>query len=230
MDIVLITPFPKIVEAPLSESMMARAVDSGAVNFHVLNLRDFGDGVHRQIDDTPYGGGPGMILKAPPILAAVRSSSKLVPDGSPVIIPSPQGQPFTQRKAIELSKLPGLIFVCGHYTGIDERVSQRLAAQEISVGDYVLTCGELPALVIIDAVVRLLPQVLHDPKAAAEDSFMEPLLGAPQFTRPEVVEDLRVPHVLLSGDHAAIAAWRKEQMITRTRQRRPELLSQRPSD
>ena len=224
MKIVLITAFPPMVEVSLGESMMGRAAANEAVEFHVVDLRDYGEGKHRQIDDTPYGGGPGMILKAPPILTAVTASLDLFSEEPRIVIPSPQGEPFTQGKALELSEASGLMFVCGHYTGIDRRVSERLAAEEISIGDYVLTCGELPALVIIDAIVRLLPCVLHDSKAAEEDSFMEPLLGAPNYTRPEVVEGLRVPDVLLSGDHEAIAAWRMEQRIARTEDRRPDLL------
>jgi len=224
MQIHIVTAFPKFFDSPLGESMMKRAGQSGVVEFHVHDLRDFTTDKHRSVDDYPYGGGPGMIMKPEPFFAGVehiRQQYHLTE--ARVILLSPQGEKFSQQKANALAPESGLIFLCGHYKGIDERVHQYLAAEEISIGDYVVTGGELPALVVIDAVVRLLPGVLGDLDSAAGDSFQSGRLDYPHYTRPEEFRGWRVPEVLLSGHHAKIARWRREQAETRTRERRGDL-------
>jgi tRNA (guanine37-N1)-methyltransferase len=183
---------------------------------------------HRTVDDRPYGGGPGMVMKAAPLLAAIRAAHARLPPGSPRICLSAQGEPFGQAQAQELAALPGLLLVAGRYEGIDERVVELGIDRELSVGDYVLSGGELPALVVIDAVARLLPGALGDDRSSVEDSFVQGLLDWPHYTRPEVFEGLSVPPVLLSGDHADIRRWRLEQAVERTWRRRPDLLSDFP--
>jgi len=225
MKIHIVTAFPRFFDSPLGESMMKRASQRGIVEFHVHDLRDFTTDKHRSVDDYPYGGGPGMIMKPEPFFAAVehiRALPELV--NTRVILTSPTGEKFSQKKANELSQETALIFLCGHYKGLDERVHQHLATDELSIGDYVLTCGELPALVMIDAVVRLLPGVLGDLDSAAGDSFQTGLLDYPHYTRPEEFRGWRVPDILLSGHHAKIAVWRREQAEARTRERRADLL------
>jgi tRNA (guanine37-N1)-methyltransferase len=205
--------------------MMKRARQREVVQIHVHDLRDFTTDKHRSVDDYPYGGGPGMIMKPEPFFACVehiRAEHDL--SGARVILLSPQGETFSQKKANELAQEPALIFLCGHYKGIDERVPQYLATEELSIGDYVLTGGELPALVVIDAVVRLLPGVLGDLDSAVGDSFQTGMLDYPHYTRPEEFRGWRVPEVLLSGHHARIAQWRREQAEARTRARRADLL------
>jgi tRNA (guanine37-N1)-methyltransferase len=225
MKIHIVTTFPKFFESPLDESMMKRARQREVVQIHVHDLRDFTTDKHRSVDDYPYGGGPGMIMKPEPFFACVehiRAEHDL--SGARVILLSPQGETFSQKKANELAQEPALIFLCGHYKGIDERVPQYLATEELSIGDYVLTGGELPALVVIDAVVRLLPGVLGDLDSAVGDSFQTGMLDYPHYTRPEEFRGWRVPEVLLSGHHARIAQWRREQAEARTRARRADLL------
>jgi tRNA (guanine37-N1)-methyltransferase len=220
LEIDVITIFPAMLDGFLRESMMKRAAAMGAVHFRTIDLRDFTTDRHRTTDDRPYGGGPGMVMKADPIFKAVASVKR--PD-SRVILMSPSGRVLKQAVARELTAATHLIFICGHYEGIDERVREALVDDEISIGDYVLTNGVLPAAVVIDAVVRLLPGVLGGEGAAEQESFSEGLLEYPHYTRPEEYEGMRVPEVLLSGDHAAIAAWRLEQAKARTAQRRPDL-------
>ncbi len=221
LEIDIITIFPAMLDGFLGQSMMKRASAMGAARFTAIDLRDFTTDRHRTTDDRPYGGGPGMVMKAEPIDKAISSVRR---PNSRVILMSPSGTCFKQAKARELSTARHLIFLCGHYEGIDERVRQTMVDEEISIGDYVLTNGVLPAAVVIDAVVRLLPGVLGGEGAAEDESFSTGLLEYPHYTRPEVFEGMAVPPVLLSGDHAAIHAWRSAEAHRRTRERRPDLL------
>lgn len=211
----------------LGQSMMKRAAKAGHVIFNTVSLRDFATDKHRTTDDRPFGGGPGMLLKPEPVFAAVES----VRSGrSRVILMCPQGRPFSQKTAQKLAAEDHLIFVCGHYEGVDERIRESLIDEEISIGDYVLTNGVLPAAVVIDAVVRLIPGVLGGEEAAGLESFSEPLLEYPQYTRPPEFRGMKVPEELLSGNHAAIAGWRRRQSEKRTAERRPDLLRNPPPE
>ncbi|MBU1693628.1 MAG: tRNA (guanosine(37)-N1)-methyltransferase TrmD [Verrucomicrobia bacterium] len=221
LKIDVLTIFPGMLEGFLGESMLKRAARSGAVEFRIVNLRDFTTDAHRTTDDRPYGGGPGMVMKPEPIFAAVES---LQPGGARVILMTPQGRKFDQALARELAGGSHLIFICGHYEGVDERVRQALATDEISIGDYVLTNGAVAAAVVIDAVVRLRPGVLGGEGATEEESFSAGGLEYPQYTRPPEFRGLKVPEVLVSGDHGEIRRWRQEQSRQRTRERRPDLL------
>jgi len=217
----IVTLFPAMVEPTLTASVLGRARARGLVDIRVVNLRDYAEGRHRVTDDTPYGGGGGMVLKAEPLFAAVEA---LRTPTTRVILMDPRGRLFTQQTAWELAGARHLIFLAGRYEGVDERVSELLADDAVSIGDYVLTGGELPALVVTDAIVRLLPGVLGAEGAAERDSFAEGVLEPPQYTRPEAFRGARVPAVLLSGDHAKIARWRRHQALYRTWRWRPELL------
>ncbi|MCM8829871.1 MAG: tRNA (guanosine(37)-N1)-methyltransferase TrmD [Candidatus Omnitrophica bacterium] len=219
MRIDIITIFPEIF-APLNVSIVKRAVEKRTVEIKVWNLRDFTKDKHKKVDDTPYGGGKGMVLKCEPIFAAVEHIKQYNKKGK-VILTTPQGYLFNQGMAKRLSGEEGLIIICGHYEGVDERVSS-IVDYEISIGDYVLTGGELPAMVIIDCVVRLLPGVLPK-EAPVFDSFSQHLLDWPSYTKPAVFREMKVPEVLLSGNHKEIAHWRKEQAEKRTKERRPEI-------
>ncbi|MHB0868405.1 MAG: tRNA (guanosine(37)-N1)-methyltransferase TrmD [Chloroflexota bacterium] len=221
MEIDIITLFPGMFRGPFEESIIARGVERGLLQIRVHNLRDFATGRHKVVDDYPFGGGPGMVMKPEPIFAAVESLRR---EGSRVVLMSPQGRLFRQAIAQELSQLPRLVLLCGHYEGVDERVRQRLVDDELSIGDYVLTGGELAAMVVCDAVSRLIPGVLGAGESTAEESFAAGLLEYPHYTRPAEFRGLRVPEVLLSGDHARVERWRREQSLLRTLQRRPELL------
>ena len=221
MRIDVITIFPGMLNGFLEESMLKRAADNGHVEFRTVNPRDFTIDVHRTTDDRPYGGGPGMVMKPEPLFDAVESVKD---DSSSIIVMTPRGKPFTQSKADELCKHEHLVFVCGHYEGIDERVHEALGTDEISIGDYVLTNGVLAASVVIDAIVRLLPGVVGGEGATKQDSFSSGMLEYPQYTRPAEFRGLKVPDVLLSGDHEAIANWRNEQARIRTMKQRPDLL------
>ena len=217
VQIHLISAFPEMFNGPLSASMMQRARDRRIVDIHIYDLREFTDDKHRSVDDYPYGGGPGMILKPEPIFRCVENIKQQLTTSSPrVILMCPQGEIFTQAKANTLAKEEALIFICGHYKGTDERVRELLASDEISIGDYVLTGGELPAMVVVDAVVRLLPGVLGDLDSAAGDSFQGELLDHPHYTRPENFRGHRVPEVLLSGHHEKIRQWREMKSCERT--------------
>ncbi|MEI7851960.1 MAG: tRNA (guanosine(37)-N1)-methyltransferase TrmD [Kiritimatiellales bacterium] len=227
MQIDVITLFPEMLDGFLRQSMMKRAAKAGHVTFNGLNLRDFTEDKHRTTDERPFGGGPGMVMKPEPIFKAVESVRT---EKSRVILMCPQGKPFTQQRAQELSKEEHLIFVCGHYEGVDERIREALVDEEISIGDYVLTNGVLPAAVVIDAVVRLIPGVLGGEGAAEQESFSEPLLEYPQYTRPPEFRGMKVPEELLTGNHAAIAEWRRKQSEKRTSARRPDLLDKRPAE
>jgi tRNA (guanine37-N1)-methyltransferase len=235
MRIDIVTLFPEICRAPLSESMMKRAQERGLVELHIHNLRDWTTNKHHTVDDAPFGGGQGMVMKPEPIFAAVEDLKRKTPNaqrstldvrlrGSKVILMSPAGRRLDQEMARQLSQESHLIVVCGHYEGVDHRVVQHLVDMEISIGDYVLTNGAIAALVLVDAVVRLLPGVLGHEQSARDDSFSIGLLEAPQYTRPAEFRGWKVPDVLLSGNHAAIAKWRKEQALKRTRENRPDLL------
>lgn len=224
-EIFLVTPFPKMVQAIIGESILRRAKEKGLVEYQVIDLRDFTEGKYRQVDDYPFGGGTGMVMMAEPILKAVDKARNLFSGKSDLrmIFPTPQGEILTQKKSWALSKAEGLIFICGHYKGIDERVREMVVTDEISIGDYIVTGGELPAMVILDTVVRLIPGVLGDSESATSDSFTDPLLDHPHYTRPEKLRGENVPDVLLSGHHLQIQAWRQEQREKRTRERRPDL-------
>jgi len=206
---------------PFAESVIARAVKRKIVEINTVDLRDFTHDKHRSVDDKPYGGGPGMLMTPEPIFEAVES---LRTAESCVVLPGPGGEVFTQKTAMEFSKLKHLIFLCGHYEGIDERVREGLEAREISIGDYVLTNGNLAAMVMVDAVVRLMPGVLGSEESGVSESFSEGLLEYPQYTRPEVFRGMKVPDVLLSGNHGQIEKWRKEQALRKTKKVRPDLI------
>ncbi|HYM50135.1 MAG TPA: tRNA (guanosine(37)-N1)-methyltransferase TrmD [Candidatus Limnocylindrales bacterium] len=220
MQFEVLTLFPELFPGPLAHGVTGRALTSGRVGLEVHNLRDYAHNRHRQVDDVPYGGGAGMVLKPEPIFEAVRARR----GSGPVILLSPAGEVFTQRLAQELAAQPDCYLICGRYEGVDARVADHLVDREISIGDYVLTGGELAALVVIDAVSRLLEGVLHGVDSPADESFAQPLLEYPHYTRPPSFEGLRVPEVLLSGHHAEIARWRRAQAEERTRRRRPDLL------
>ena len=221
----LLTIHPDLVASPLGESILGRARQQGLVDVRVVNIRDFAAGRHQITDDYPYGGGAGMVMKPEPIFGAVRHARAEGGAGTPrVILMDPQGETFSQARAQELSAEPHLVFICGRYEGVDERV-RSLCTDALSIGDYVLTGGELPALVIIDAVARLIPGVLGDATSSVTDSFAIGLLEGPQYTRPPEYEGLRVPEVLLTGDHATVARWRRKEALRRTYLKRPDLLS-----
>ncbi len=221
MKIDVLTLFPAMFAGPLDESIIKRARAAGLLDLTVHNLRDYAQDRHKTVDDRPFGGGPGMLLKPEPIFEAVE---QLVRPGTRVILLSPAGRAFNQAIAHELAQADDLLLVSGHYEGFDERIREALADDELSIGDYVLTNGALPAMVIIDAVTRLLPGVLGDEQSAHDDSFSHGLLEYPQYTRPAEFRGMAVPEVLLSGNHAEIARWRAEQSKLRTKERRPDLL------
>ena len=247
MKIDIVTLFPEICRAPLSESIMKRAQETGIVELHIHNLRDWTTDKHHVVDDAPFGGGQGMVMKPEPIFAAVEAlkrqtsnvesvaaslrearaspAGRRLHDEATVILMSPAGRRLDQKLAAELSKESHLIIICGHYEGVDHRVIEHLVDLEISIGDYVLTNGAIAAVVLVDAVVRLLPGVLGDEQSATDDSFSAGVLEAPQYTRPAEFRGWKIPDVLLSGNHAEIAKWRKEQAIKRTRENRPDLLA-----
>jgi tRNA (guanine37-N1)-methyltransferase len=225
MKIDILTLFPEICRAPLSESMMKRAQENKIVDLRIHNLRDWTTDKHHIVDAAPFGGGQGMVMKPEPIFAAVEDlKSKIQNPKSKIILMSPAGKRFDQKVAAELSKEQHLIIICGHYEGVDHRVIEHLVDLEISIGDYVLTNGAIAAAVLVDAVVRLIPDVLGDEQSAADDSFSIGSLESPQYTRPAEFRSWKVPEILLSGNHAEIAKWRKEQALKRTKQNRPDLL------
>ncbi|HBH80685.1 MAG TPA: tRNA (guanosine(37)-N1)-methyltransferase TrmD [Nitrospira sp.] len=231
MKIDVLTLFPEMFAGPLDVSIVQRARKAGLLDLRVHNLRDFTSDRHKVVDDTPYGGGAGMVMKAEPILqavAAVRSEAQSQGEEIRLLFPTPQGRPLTQSYAQELAtESRRMVILCGHYEGVDERVRLALAPEEISLGDYVLTGGELPALVLIDATTRLVPGVLGDPSSAVDESFSDSLLEYPQYTRPAEIEGITVPEVLLSGHHEAIRLWRRKQALRSTYLRRPDLLRDR---
>jgi tRNA (guanine37-N1)-methyltransferase len=224
MKIEVVTLFPRMIAGTLEFGVVGRAIARGLLGVGTEDPRAHTSDVHRTVDDRPYGGGPGMVMKPEPLLAAIRAAHARLPPGSPRLYLSAQGEPFGQALAQELARLPGMLLIAGRYEGVDERVIALGTDREVSVGDYVVSGGELPALTVIDAVARLLPGVLGDERSNVEESFAQGLLEWPHYTRPEVFEGAAVPSVLLSGDHADIRRWRLQQALARTAQRRPDLL------
>jgi tRNA (guanine37-N1)-methyltransferase len=224
MKIEVVTLFPRLIAGALEFGVVGRAIARGLLSVGTEDPRVHTSDVHRTVDDRPYGGGPGMVMKPEPLLAAIRAAQARLPAGSPRLYLSAQGERFGQPVAQKLAKCPGMVLIAGRYEGVDERVIELGSDRELSVGDYVLSGGELPALTVIDAVARLLPGVLGDERSSVEESFAQGLLDWPHYTRPEIFEGKAVPAVLLSGDHADIRRWRLEQALARTAERRPDLL------
>jgi tRNA (guanine37-N1)-methyltransferase len=220
----ILTLFPGMFSSPFQESILGRAIQKDLMDIRIINVRDFALDKHQVVDDTPYGGGQGMVMKVEPIARAIAWAKSEDPSAWTIYL-TPQGKPFDQEKARDLSSRPHLILLCGRYEGVDERVRELCINEEISIGDYVLTGGELAAMVIIDAVSRLLPGVLGSAQSAEDDSFTNALLEYPQYTRPVDFEGRRVPEILLSGNHAAISLWRRKEALKRTALRRPDLLA-----
>jgi len=226
MRIDILTLFPEMFESTLGCSILKRAQEKAIVDIILTNIRDFATDSYRKVDDKPYGGGPGMVMMPGPVFDCAEHVRKLSSEKGRVILLTPQGQKFTQEKAGQLSKEKRLIFITGKYEGFDERIRIGLGAEQISIGDYVLNGGELAVMVIIDTIVRLLPDALGDEDSPKDDSFSEGLLEYPQYTRPEVFRGMKVPEILLSGDHKKIAQWRHQQAIERTKKFRPDLLKE----
>ncbi|MBV8877812.1 MAG: tRNA (guanosine(37)-N1)-methyltransferase TrmD [Gammaproteobacteria bacterium] len=224
MKIEVVTLFPRMIAGALEFGVIGRAIARGLLSVGTEDPRTHTSDVHRTVDDRPYGGGPGMVMKPEPLMAAIRAAHARLPGGAPRVVLCAQGQPFDQAQAQELAQLPGLLLIAGRYEGIDERVIALGSDRQLSIGDYVLSGGELPALTVIDAVARLLPGVLGDERSSVEESFAAGLLDWPHYTRPEIFEGEAVPAVLLSGDHAGIQRWRLQQALARTVHRRPDLL------
>jgi tRNA (guanine37-N1)-methyltransferase len=224
MQFAVVSLFPEMVGTIGEFGVVGRAQQRKLISLDIDNPREYTNDVHRTVDDRPYGGGPGMVMKFEPVAAALEASKDRMPEGCPVVFLSPQGRVFDQAMAKRFSKLPGLVLLAGRYEGIDERLVESHIDEEVSLGDFVLSGGEIAAMAIIDAVVRLLPGVLGDDESAAQDSFMEGLLDHPHYTRPEEIAGMKVPDVLLSGDHAGIARWRYKQALGRSFERRPDLL------
>ena len=225
----ILTLFPEFFQSPLATSLTGKAIQAGYFCVDLINIRDFATDKHKKCDDIPYGGGAGMVMKPEPLVSALEAAQKAQP-GAIRILLTPQGRPFTQALSRELSQAPGMILTCGRYEGVDERVRQNWIDLEISIGDYVLTGGEVAAMVVIDSVTRHLPGVLGNLDSIEEESFSTPRLEYPHYTRPRVFRDLEVPEVLLSGHHGKIAQWRREEALKRTRERRPDLLVLDDSD
>lgn len=231
MHIDVLTLFPEMIEGVFNSSILKKAQDKNKFRYNLVNFRDYAENKHNKVDDYPYGGGAGMVLTPQPIFDAVEAVTQNKTVKPRVILMCPQGEPYSQQKAEELAEEKNLVFICGHYEGYDERIREHLVTDEISIGDYVLTGGELGAMVVIDSVVRLLPDVLGNQESAPADSFSTGLLEHPHYTRPADFRGYKVPDILLSGDHAKIAAWRKEESLRRTYERRSELINfQRLSD
>ncbi|MFI5177175.1 MAG: tRNA (guanosine(37)-N1)-methyltransferase TrmD [Vicinamibacterales bacterium] len=225
MTVDVITIFPAMVDAALSEGVIGRARERGLVDIRVRDLREYTHDRHRSVDDVPYGGGPGMVMKPEPLFRAVEAIAAERGRPSAVVLMTPQGRRLTHAEAVRLSRLDHLVVICGRYEGVDERVAEALVTDEISIGDYVLSGGELPALVVIDAAVRLVPGVVGDAASVETDSFAEGLLDHPHYTRPAVFRGLAVPEVLVSGHHGEIDRWRRAERVRRTKARRPDLLA-----
>src|SRR5258706_7723075 len=222
----LVTIFPRMVEAALAEGVVSRGIATGVLDVSVVDLRDHTTDRHRSVDDVPYGGGPGMVMKPEPLVRAVEAirSNRGMPDA--VILLSPQGRRFMQAEAVRLSGLAHIVLLCGRYEGMDERVPELVGAEELSLGDFVVSGGELPAMIVVDAVSRLVPGVVGDEQSVAEDSFASGLLDYPHYTRPSEFAGMKVPDVLLSGHHADVRRWRRKTALARTLDRRPELIEQ----
>ena len=226
----IVTIFPDTIDAGLSEGVVARGIASGVLDVQVHDLRDFTTDRHRSVDDMPYGGGPGMVMKPEPLMKAVAHVAATRGTPAAVVLLSPQGRTFTQAEAVRLAALGHVALLCGRYEGTDERVRELVATEELSIGDYVLSGGELAALVVVDAVSRLVPGVVGDEQSVAEESFSRGLLDFPHYTRPAEVAGRRVPDVLLSGHHAEVRRWRRKAALARTLERRPELLAEAALD
>ncbi|MHA6251317.1 tRNA (guanosine(37)-N1)-methyltransferase TrmD [Oceanobacillus sp. CAU 1775] len=224
MHIDILTLFPEMIDGVFQSSILKKAREKNKFSYNLVNFRDFSANKHQKVDDYPYGGGAGMVLTAQPVFDAVESLTKDKETPPRVVLMCPQGEPYTQKKAEELAKEEHLIFICGHYEGYDERIRTGLVTDEISIGDYVLTGGELGAMVVVDSVVRLIPDVLGNEDSAPQDSFSTGLLEHPHYTRPAEFRGMKVPEVLMSGNHAHIDKWRKTESLKRTIERRPDLL------
>jgi len=224
-QIAVITPVPDVIDTFITNSILRKAVERNAVKFHIVNLRQFGRGNYRQIDDTPFGGGSGMVMMAEPLIKAIEHTMDLIggSEDVQVIYPSPQGETWSQKAANQTSKVKKLIVICGHYKGVDERVIDRYGIREYSLGDFVITSGEIPAMVMVDSAVRLIPGALNTLDSALTDTFTHDLLDHPHYTQPREIEGLRVPDVLLSGHHKEIETWKQGQREKRTKERRPDL-------
>ncbi len=223
----VVTLFPEMFQVLAGQGVTGRAVERGQVELALWNPRDYASDVHRTVDDRPYGGGPGMVMKVEPLSCAIEAAKAAAAPATPVAYLSPQGQRFDQMAAGQMAQREGMILIAGRYEGIDERIIERYVDEEWSIGDYVLSGGELPAMVLMDAVIRLLPGVLGDADSAMQDSYMDGMLDCPHYTRPEEIDGRSVPSVLLSGNHEAIRRWRLQQALGRTWQRRPDLLQGR---
>jgi tRNA (guanine37-N1)-methyltransferase len=219
----ILTLFPDMFRGPFDESIIRRGQDKGLIQIGLHQIRDYALDKHHTVDDAPYGGGAGMVMKPEPLAACIESAKQLNPEAA-VLLTTPQGRPLNQTLAQELSHMPGLIIICGRYEGVDERIHERYVQHEVSIGDFVLSGGELAAMVVVDTVTRLIPGVLGSRESAAGDSFSDGLLEYPQYTRPVEFNDMAVPDILLSGNHAEIARWRREQSLQRTAAKRPDLL------
>ena len=224
-QIAVITPVPDVIDTLITNSILRKAVERNAVKFHIVNLRQFGRGNYRQIDDTPFGGGSGMVMMAEPLIKAIEHTMDLIggSEDVQVIYPSPQGETWSQKAANQTSKVKKLIVICGHYKGVDERIIDRYGICEYSLGDFVITSGEIPAMVMVDSAVRLIPGALNTLDSALTDTFTHDLLDHPHYTQPREIEGLRVPDVLLSGHHKEIETWKQGQREKRTKERRPDL-------
>lgn len=227
MQTAVVSLFPDVIESALAAGVTGRALRELKLRCATVNPRDFADDVRNTVDDRPFGGGPGMVMMVDPLKRALDAAKALVPESAPVVFLTPQGERFDQRVAAELAALPGFVLVAARYEGVDERFVATRIDRELSIGDYVLSGGELAALVVLDAVVRTLPGVLGNPDSAVSDSYVGDLLDCPHYTRPEVVDGVSAPSVLLSGDHGAVADWRRREALGRTWQRRPEMLLDR---
>jgi tRNA (guanine37-N1)-methyltransferase len=225
MRIDILTLFPGMFRGPFDESIIKRAVESGVVSIHIHDLRRWAKGRHKVADDYPYGGGPGMVLKPEPVFEATEAVFEEAPERGPIVLLTPLGRKLDHDLALELASEPRLVLICGHYEGVDARVHEHLATHEVSIGDFVLSGGELPAMVLVDAVVRHLPGALGSPDSAGDESFADGLLEAPPYTRPPDFRGWEVPGVLLSGHHAEVAKWRHRQNLLWTAERRPDLLA-----
>ena len=219
----IVSIFPGMFESPFADSIIQRAWEEGLLDLRVHDLRDYSLNKHRKVDDTPFGGGVGMVMNVEPIARAIAAIKKEVPETRTILL-SPGGRPFDQEKAWELSHLPSLTLICGRYEGIDERVRLHFVDEEISIGDYVLTGGEIPAMVLVEAISRLVPGVLGDPESVVEESFTDGLLEYPQYTRPRDYQGFKVPEILISGDHKKIRDWQKAEAVKKTARVRPDLL------
>jgi tRNA (guanine37-N1)-methyltransferase len=223
--IAIISPVPSMIESVIESSMIRKAVDNGILDIHIVNPRDFSKGSYQQIDDTPFGGGPGMVMMAEPLFKAIdfvidKFSGE---EGMRILYPSPQGTPWSQSSAEENKDIDKIVIICGHYKGVDQRVIDRYVTHEYSMGDFVLSCGELPALMIVDSIVRLLPGVLNDINSSRTDTFSSDLLDSPHYTQPREIRNMHVPDVLLSGNHKKIKNWKKDIQIETTKIKRPDI-------